>query len=225
MTDHAQKTGTGHHEGADQPINAKVAQDVSGLNFPALIKSWTPFFVGLVLALVVTNLLWTKLVYSEKQQPFNFNHLIHIEEAGMDCDECHNFNANGRFSGIPATEKCLDCHTRSNPQNEENQKEAAFLEEYVTEDDELKKPIDWYVYSKQPDCVYFSHIAHVQQAEFGCEVCHEDHGATSVLPPYYENRITRYSKLVYENMKMTDCADCHKKHEVPQNNACFVCHK
>ena len=183
------------------------------------------FVIGLIASVILGWLIWQPMLYAKKIQPFNFSHLAHTEEAGMSCDECHWYDDNGRFSGTPKAEHCLMCHTWSDRQNEDNEAETAFLEEFVTEDDELKKPLEWYSYSKQPDCVYFSHIAHVEMGGIGCEECHGDHGQTAELRPFYQNRITRYSRDVYMEMKMNDCADCHTEYDVPENNACFVCHK
>ncbi len=186
---------------------------------------WWPFFAGLVIAVVVGWVIWPPLLYSQKMQPFNFNHAAHTELAGMECDECHAFRDDGSFTGAPGLERCLECHSWGDRQNEDNPRETAFLEEFVSEDDELLKNPPWLGYSRQPDCVYFSHIAHVEKGGFSCEECHGDHGKTASTRPLQQNRLTTYSRDVFEKMKMTDCSACHTKHGKPENNACFVCHK
>ncbi|MFH1090323.1 MAG: menaquinone reductase multiheme cytochrome c subunit QrcA [Pseudomonadota bacterium] len=189
------------------------------------------FFAGLIISLAFFWAIWPTLLYSKKPQPFQFNHAIHKEPLNKDkepveCDYCHNFKDNGRFSGIPSFTVCLDCHSDpEDPVRPDSQMEKVFYKEFVTEDGELKKEPDFYVYSKQPDCVYFSHIAHVKKAKLECEKCHGNHGQTPNLRPYYQNWITGYSRDVYQSMKMNDCADCHLKMGKPENNACFVCHK
>jgi hypothetical protein len=102
-----------------------------------------------------------------------------------------------------------------------------------------EKEVPWLVYSKQPDCVYFSHIPHVKMANLECATCHGKHSETDQLPLYEENRLTGYSRNIwgkrlsgvyfkkepYDRMKMDDCAECHTKKGRKENNACFVCHK
>jgi hypothetical protein len=222
MTDHQEDHHSEHGAGFDPQ---EFAHDLGRMEWGAILKAWIPFFVGIAAAMIVGWIIWQPIVYAKKQQPVDFNHQMHVQDVGMDCADCHYFDSAGRFSGIPADEMCLDCHTWSYPQNEDNPKEMAFLEEYVGQDDQLLKSIDWHVYSKQPDTVYFSHIAHVEMGGFECAECHLGHQDTSTPPPYYENRITKYSRFVYRHMKMDDCGACHTKHDVPQNNACFVCHK
>lgn len=216
MTDH-DETQVSAQEGAHASSH-KTTRTSGG-------SGWLFFGAGLVVAVVAGWLIWPPLLYSKKIQPFQFSHAAHTEKAGMDCQECHAFREDGSFSGIPKADECLMCHSWSDRQNESNEAETAFLEEFVTEDGDLKKPLDWLSYSRQPDCVYFSHIAHVEMGTLSCEECHGDHGQTAELRPLYENRITKYPRDVFEKMKMTDCSACHTKYGKPENNACFVCHK
>jgi hypothetical protein len=225
MTQHDEALKSGHGEEAHTSVEKEVAQAIGGLKALELLKNWTPFFVGLVVALIIGWLIWPTLLYSKKSQPAPFNHLVHTEEVGLACDDCHSFNDAGRFSGVPKGEQCIECHTWSDRQNEDSKAEAAFLEKFVNDDDELKAEPEWLIYSKQPDCVFFSHIAHVEMGGLECSECHGNHGESTELRPYYENRITKYSRDTYDKMKMNDCADCHTKHDKPENNACFVCHK
>ncbi|MEW6266234.1 MAG: menaquinone reductase multiheme cytochrome c subunit QrcA [Thermodesulfobacteriota bacterium] len=205
----------------DTPVPTKVKTAGGG--------GWLFFLAGLGLTLVAGWGLWPGLLYSEKTQPFPFNHLAHTDKAGLGCDECHKFDDQGRFSGAPGLTRCLDCHSRSSRQDEKNQAETAFLEKFVTEDDEIKKEwrddFSWHLYSRQPDCVFFSHAAHVELAKMKCEECHGDHGRSKEPRPYYRNRLTNYSLEVTRKMKMNDCADCHAQRGKPEANACFVCHK
>jgi hypothetical protein len=99
------------------------------------------------------------------------------------------------------------------------------------------KEVPWLSYYRQPDCVYFSHIAHVQMGELDCRTCHGDHGKTERLPEYQANRLTGYSINIWgkwiagykinpwDRMKMDDCAECHTEKGHKENNECFVCHK
>ena len=49
----------------------------------------------------------------------------------------------------------------------------------------------WLNHSKQPDCVFFSHSAHVIGAEMSCESCHGDIGTSEHTRVYEENRADR----------------------------------
>jgi len=127
----------------------------------------------------------------------------------------------------------MECHDDPDFPLGESLEEKKLMEEYVAHE----KEIPWLVYSRQPDCVYFSHNAHVKMGEEACQTCHGDHAETDILPPYQENRLTGYSINIWgkniagfkthtwDRMKMDDCAECHTKNEKEENNACFVCHK
>ena len=225
MTHHNEAQESGHDEHGHALTGHDLIRKLAEVDYPGLLRSSIPFFIGLIAAMIVGWGIWPTLLYSEKFQPIQFNHAIHADNAGMSCEDCHSVMEDGRFTGLPSTQMCLDCHTWSSRQNEDNAQETAFLEQYVTEDDELKAEISWYVYSKQPDCVFFSHVAHVEKGGLECSACHGNHGESTSLRPYYENRLTRYSRDVDAHMKMSDCADCHAKSDKHENNACFVCHK
>lgn len=200
------------------------------------------FAAGLIGVLIVGWFIFPMLLYSSQKQPINFSHAVHLDSDLVDiygdteqekCLECHSFREDGSFTGIPKLDKCTECHDDPEMAYGENPEEERFLTEYVAEEIE----VPWLVYSRQPDCVYFSHIAHVNMGEIECWTCHGDHHNTETLPMYKENRISGYSIdiwgrniLGYKNntwdrMKMDDCAECHTAQGHEENNACFVCHK
>mgnify|MGYP003960367939 CR=1 FL=1 len=172
------------------------------------------FIVGLVASLIVGWVVFPKLLYSKKKQPINFNHALHVEEVDNGCDSCHSFREDGTFSGIPKIASCKGCHEEVLGTNEE---EALFVDEYIAKNRE----VDWLVYSKQPACVFFSHVAHVKMGNIKCVTCHGPIGESTESRIYEENRITGYSrdiwgkniggfkKNTWDRMKMDDCADCH----------------
>jgi len=193
------------------------------------------FILGLAASLVLGWVIFPKLLYSQKKQPIDFNHVLHVGE--MDgCESCHFFREDGSFSGIPKLAQCVECHEEAQG---EDPNEIKFVEEYVANGRE----VPWLVYARQPDCVFFSHAAHVQKAEMECDTCHGHIGESKHSRVYEENR-----------MKMDDCAECHATKEIktdvetlpwPLNwaprpyekqtgnqarvktvkEACFVCHK
>lgn len=199
------------------------------------------FFAGFVGALIIGWIIFPMVLYSSQQQPMNFNHALHLDpnigiegdtEAEM-CQYCHEFREDGTFTGIPELARCMECHDDPESSLGETEEENKFLTEYVANE----KEIPWLVYSRQPDCVYFSHIAHVKMGEIECSTCHGPHGKSERLPLYKENRLTGYSiniwgknisgyaKNTWDRMKMDDCAECHSEKGHEENNACFVCHK
>jgi len=194
------------------------------------------FLIGIAASLVVGWVIFPQLLYSRKQQPVDFNHAIHVGEVNNDCASCHYFREDGTFSGIPKLAKCVECHAEPIGISKE---EADFVEKYVATGTE----VPWYVYSRQPPCVFFSHAAHVKMGHMECTTCHGDIGASEHTRVYEQNRISGYSRDIWgrhisgltrytwESMKMADCSRCHQKENVHQSSvqtkkgACFVCHK
>ena len=169
------------------------------------------------------------LLYKSYDQPFQFSHKIHTgESAGLSCEDCHSFTEDGRFTGIPPVEKCASCHSA---QLGSTNAEKILVEKYVS----LNKEIPWYVYARQPENVYFSHIQHVKNANIDCVRCHGPHGSSDHLRPYQENRLTGYSRDIWgpsisgiafnewDGMKMSDCSRCHQERGIEES--CFQCHK
>lgn len=201
------------------------------------------FAAGLIAALFVGWILFPVALYSEQEQPVNFSHAIHTDpdiieviEGDTDlerCSLCHFIRYDGTFSGIPKLETCMECHDDPDLPLGESAEEKFFLTEFVAND----KEIPWLSYSKQPDCVYFSHVTHAKMGNLECKICHGPYADKKELPVYQENRLTGYSRDIYgrnimgykshpwDSMKMDDCAECHTAKGLEQNNACFVCHK
>jgi hypothetical protein len=194
------------------------------------------FLVGLAASLVIGWGVFPTLLYSKKTQPVDFNHKMHMAEVENGCQSCHFFRADGSFSGAPRLAQCVNCHSEMIGQSEQ---EAVFVKEYVAKGRE----VPWLIYARQPDCVFFSHAAHVHGAKMECTVCHGDIGGSESLRPYEENRITGYSRDIWgrniagikrnthDRMKMDDCAECHAGAGIHDSSvqtgrdACFVCHK
>jgi len=194
------------------------------------------FLIGIAASLIVGWVIFPKLLYSHKEQPVDFNHARHVQEVDNGCASCHYFREDGTFSGIPTLATCVECHEEPIGISSE---EAHFVKTYVATGTE----VPWYVYSRQPPCVFFSHAAHVNMGHMECATCHGDIGESEHSRVYQENRISGYSRDIWghnisgftrhtwESMKMADCARCHQKENVHQSSvqtkkgACFVCHK
>jgi len=196
----------------------------------------TLFFIfGLVASLVLGWVIFPQLLYSKKKQPIDFNHVLHNELVEESCESCHFFREDGTYHGVPKLAQCIDCHEEVNGDDPEEEK---FVTQYVAKGRE----VPWLVYARQPDCVFFSHIAHVKMGEMDCVTCHGHIGESESLKDYEANRITGYSRDIWgkniagikwnswDRMKMDDCAACHKKNNVNLGSVqtgrggCFVCH-
>lgn len=193
------------------------------------------FILGLTASLIVGWVIFPKLLYSSKAQPIHYNHAKHNELVDDGCESCHYFREDGTFSGVPKLEQCIDCHEEVNGESPEEEK---FVREYV----EKGREVPWLVYSRQPDCVFFSHAAHVKMGKMDCVTCHGHIGESEALKPYQANRISGYSRDIWgyniggfkrntwDRMKMDDCSECHQRENVNQNSVqtlkggCFVCH-
>ncbi len=202
---------------------------------PSTTSGWAVFMffmIGFVGSLLSGWILFPELLYSKKEQPIDFNHAIHLDLVYDGCNSCHYFRDDGTFAGVPGMDSCVDCHMDVMTGAPE---EVKFVDEYVTPGIE----VPWLIYSEQPDCVFFSHSAHVIGADMSCESCHGDIGTSTHLPVYQENRLTGYSRDIWGHsisrlgkpepgepkpMKMNDCADCHLE-KMGHKGACFQCHK
>ncbi len=216
------ETSTGHGE----------AKKEDGAGGPIILF----FIVGLVASLVIGWVAFPSLLYSQKKQPIDFDHALHAGLVDNGCQSCHFFREDGSYSGVPRLAQCAECHMEANGHHPE---EIRFVEEYL----KPGREVPWLVYSRQPDCVFFSHAAHVKKAGMDCVTCHGPIGESTGLKVYQQNRITGYSRDIWgqniagikrtswERMKMDDCAECHEKANVPsgsvqtQKDGCFVCHK
>ena len=194
------------------------------------------FIFGLLVSLIVGWVVFPKLLYSQKKQPFDFNHALHNEQVDEECESCHFFREDGSYSGVPTLAQCIDCHEEVQGESPDEQ---IFVEEYVAKERE----VPWLIYSRQPDCVFFSHAAHLKLGNMECVTCHGNIGESESLKVYQANRISGYSRDIWgyniggfkrnswDRMKMDDCSECHQKENVNQGSVqtqkggCFVCHK
>ncbi len=184
------------------------------------------FVVGFAASLIVGWVAFPKLLYSQKSQPIDFNHELHMGEVEEGCESCHFYREDGSFAGVPTLAQCTDCHEEAIGEEPD---ELKFVEEYVANG----KEVPWLIYARQPDCVFFSHAAH---KEMDCVTCHGHIGESTSLKVYEENRLTGYSRDIWgqniggfkknswDSMKMNDCAECHEK-EMGSKGPCFQCHK
>jgi hypothetical protein len=173
------------------------------------------FLAGLLAALVVGWGGFPSVRYQRVAQPVQFSHKIHADKAGAKCDDCHFLRQDGAFAGIPALEKCSGCHAQAMGTSAE---EKRFIDSYVTPNREVV----WQVYARQPQNVYFSHVAHIKLAHLDCRQCHGAQGQSDKLAAARVERISGYSGSPhFQNMDA--CEDCHRQRGAA--NSCLACHQ
>jgi hypothetical protein len=138
------------------------------------------------------------------RQPVEFNHLIHSQDVGLECVDCHKYFGTRQHSGLPTLQDCLECHEGGMTESSEEQKLLALAERFPGTS--FRKLFT------MPDHVYYSHREHVTVAGLECETCHGDIAATTAPPPTALVRIT-----------MDTCVDCHAGEGVQTD--CTHCHR
>lgn len=137
-------------------------------------------------------------------QPIAFNHKIHVKDAGITCDTCHQFYAERDHSGLPTLDICLGCHEE--PQTD-NPEEAKIKELAAAGRNDVFLKL-----FRVPDHVFYSHRRHVTIARLECETCHGSIATTTSPPQKPAIRIT-----------MEFCIDCHRGHKISSD--CTRCHR
>ena len=122
------------------------------------------------------------------EQPVPYSHKLHAGNLGLDCRYCHSTVENSSFAAIPATEVCMNCHTRVKPQ-------SPFLTK-IRESYASGQPVEWVKVHRLADYVYFNHQAHVK-AGVSCLSCH--------------GRVDQMIEVRQEHeLSMAWCLDCHR---------------
>lgn len=186
------------------------------------------FGIGVVLALIAGWVAFPRALYLRRAQPLDFHHKIHSEKSGAQCDTCHALDSNGEFSGLPRMEVCAGCHA---DKLGSSKSEAVLVDDYIKPAHETP----WLVYARQPANVWFSHAIHTRRAGLACTECHGTYGESDQTRIYEQNRISGYSRDIWghsisrlgraphDGMKMSDCENCHRRHNVEVS--CLGCHQ
>lgn len=97
------------------------------------------------------------------EQPVPYSHKLHAGNLGMDCYYCHNTVMKAGHAAVPATETCMNCHTRV---KSDSAALAPIRASYAT-----GEPVKWVKIHALPDYAYFNHSAHLS-AGVSCVSCH-----------------------------------------------------
>jgi len=137
-------------------------------------------------------------------QPIAFNHRLHTEDLGMECDACHQYYRDGRHAGLPALSVCLDCHQDALTEQPEEQKIRDLAE--AGESEVFRKLF------RIPDNAFYSHRRHAVLGGIACETCHGGIAHTTTPPTRPLVRID-----------MDFCLECHQQHAISPD--CTRCHR
>jgi len=165
-----------------------------------IIKKWGFFFPSFFMFFIIGLPLFSFIYLPRSNpQPVSFSHNQHVEEVGIECQDCHQFREDGSFTGIPGIESCKDCHEEPLIDSPAERKLLNFIQN--------DREISWIRTIRQPNHVYFSHTQMVKKGGKKCMDCHK----------------TVKEDLKAQFISMKDCMDCHKKSSV--TNDCLACHK
>jgi len=124
-------------------------------------------------------------------QPVAFSHATHNGQIGIDCRYCHNAVEKSWYSNIPASAKCMNCHSQV---LKDDPRLALVRESAAT-----GVPIPWVQIHRVPDFVYFNHSVHVDRG-ISCVECH---GQINQMDEVHQ----------VQPLSMTFCLDCHRHPE------------
>jgi hypothetical protein len=139
-------------------------------------------------------------------QPIAFNHAVHLDEADLQCADCHTDAETHVYAGLPGKDVCLDCHDIDEEGGSHPEKDKLFSFE------EGDVEIPWVRVALSGPDVFFSHRRHVRAAGMDCLECHPGQ-PTLTEPP-------SVARLV---MTMAVCIECHQESRV--SNDCLACHR
>lgn len=162
------------------------------------------YVIIVLVALAVVAGVTVSLVANSVEQPILFNHQLHLEEAGLECTDCHLYAVDGIRATIPNLDVCGECHEEPLTESTEEARVAEYVRDGV--------PIPWRRVYWVPDHVYFSHRRHTAIAGIACETCHGNVGDET--DPLARPLL---------RLDMNDCMGCHVDAGV--TNDCVSCHK
>ncbi len=137
-------------------------------------------------------------------QPIQYNHKKHIEDAELDCTDCHIYVESNAKATIPNIEICSNCHS-DEPMTDSPEEEK--LLSYI----EKGEKIPWVQIYSVPDHVYFSHRRHVTIGNLECKTCHGN--VPELIKPAPHQLI---------QISMNNCIDCHREKGIERD--CIGCH-
>ena len=148
----------------------------------------------------------------EPVQPIPFSHQLHPGTLRIPCAYCHTGVLKSRQAGIPAVEKCMNCHKVTKTDTPDIMKLTAVYDS--------GEPLRWVRIHSLPDHVYFDHRPHVSAGVL-CQTCH---GEVQTMSRVYQHM----------SMRMSNCLGCHRDpgYALPEESEimngpehCNACHR
>jgi len=140
--------------------------------------------------------------HDEPVQPFDFPHVIHIQQ-GIKCSEyCHAGVETGAVAGIPGLNTCMTCHSAIATEKPRIQEITAQFEKGI--DMHWQRVFDFYPESH----VKFNHAPHIRK-NVECTTCHGNIAEQTVAKRNVD-------------MTMGFCVNCHNQNQAPID--CLTCH-
>lgn len=124
----------------------------------------------------------------EPVQPIPYAHSLHAGVLKIPCLYCHSGASQSRHAGIPAVEKCMNCHRVTKTDSPAIRKLASV---YAS-----GEPLRWQRIHNMPDYVFFDHRPHVA-AGILCQTCHGEIQNMEIV-----------SQTM--SMRMGNCLGCHR---------------
>lgn len=180
----------------------------------SLFLFFIPFIIILPFSFTISEQGCSDIMQKDAEKKLIFKHKYHLKNNYVTgCNECHSYDNEGRFTGIPTVKTCTGCHKRNGPLESQNPK-VALQKPAINKFKDTDKP--WESWAAQPDLVYFSHKV-VMTARFDdgrkkvrCASCHGDKANSND------------TKMIKGKMLMGQCMDCHTALHI--SNKCAVCH-
>ncbi len=122
------------------------------------------------------------------EQPVPYSHKLHVGQLGLDCFYCHSTVYKAAYAAVPATQTCMNCHTKVKDKDPRLQP--------IRDSFESGKPVEWVHIHILPNYVYFNHSVHIS-AGVSCVSCH--------------GRIDQEIEVHQEKpLNMAFCLECHR---------------
>ena len=176
-------------------------------------------------------------------QPIVFSHMVHVDEAGINCEFCHRNVSKGDAATIPAVEQCLFCHKTIVGEAVDGQEDpeivkllafAGFTSTGGVDSSIIPEPVNWERVHRLPDHVQFSHEPHIRlftdpdgtsdvQLEVRNRAAAENITLVEAACTICHGVVRKMEKVKQErSLKMGDCVDCHRDNDAPTD--CVTCH-
>ena len=173
-------------------------------------------------------------------QPLEFPHTVHVQEAGVDCTFCHRNVTKGASATVPAVGLCMTCHKTIGDDIEEVENLRNIYAK--------GEPINWMRVHRLPDHVQFVHEPHIRHFSGSKKIVKKINDADTQISISDANKIDPYAKtgeiidvqpsqvcsICHGNvgdmtkvrqvrpLKMGDCVNCHRDNGAPAD--CATCH-